>query len=155
MASLDVHSLWSQEKAWKPFELSSSSQVIFSKIPLRNLNFAPDSGLYLFPCRISTNRVLCLLCVCGLLVQVNLCQKLFFLQNMGRTCCVQKLFWMAKTISVHNMFSPCSELGIFMYWTCNSMNNLSSYWVSWCKNKSFWQRFTCIERDCVKQLSGA
>ena len=25
-------------------------------------------------------------------VQVNLCQKLFFLQNMGRTCCVQKLF---------------------------------------------------------------
>ena len=25
-------------------------------------------------------------------LQVNLCQKLFFLQNMGRTCCVQKLF---------------------------------------------------------------
>jgi len=25
-------------------------------------------------------------------IQVNLCQKLFFLQNMGRTCCVQKLF---------------------------------------------------------------
>jgi hypothetical protein len=25
-------------------------------------------------------------------VQVNLCQKLFFLPNMGRTCCVQKLF---------------------------------------------------------------
>ena len=25
------------------------------------------------------------------LVQVNLCQKLFFLQNMGRTSCVQKL----------------------------------------------------------------
>ena len=23
-------------------------------------------------------------------VQVNICQKLFFLQNMGRTCCVQK-----------------------------------------------------------------
>ena len=22
----------------------------------------------------------------------------------------------------------CSELGIFTYWTCNSMNNLSSYW---------------------------
>ena len=30
---------------------------------------------------------------------------------------------MSETISVHNMFSPCSELGIFMY----SMNNLSSY----------------------------
>ena len=25
------------------------------------------------------------------------------------------------------MFSPCTELRIFMYWTCNSMNNLSSY----------------------------
>ena len=25
-------------------------------------------------------------------LQVNLCQKLFFLLNMGRTCCVQKLF---------------------------------------------------------------
>ena len=61
------------------------------------------------------------------LVQVNLCQKLFFLQNMGRTCRVQKLFWMSKTISVHNMFSPGSELEVFLYWTCNSMNNLSSY----------------------------
>ena len=39
-------------------------------------------------------------------IQVNLCQKLFFLQNMGRTCCVQKLFWTSETISVHNMFSP-------------------------------------------------
>ena len=65
-------------------------------------------------------------------VQVNLCQKLFFLhqlthtmttdcslnykfntwkflaQNMGRTCCVQKLFLTFRTISVYKMFSPCS-----------------------------------------------
>ena len=41
-----------------------------------------------------------------LFLQVNICQKLFFLQNMGRTCYVQKLFWMSETISVHNMFSP-------------------------------------------------
>ena len=34
---------------------------------------------------------------------------------------------MSKTISVHNMFSTCSELGVFMYWTCKSMNNPSSY----------------------------
>ena len=40
---------------------------------------------------------------------------------------LHKLFWMSKTISVHNMFSPCSELGIFMHWTCNSMNNLLLY----------------------------
>ena len=26
------------------------------------------------------------------MIQVNLCQKLFFLQNMGSKCCVQKLF---------------------------------------------------------------
>ena len=65
-------------------------------------------------------------------VQVNLCQKLLFLhqlthnmttycslnykfntwkfqaQNMGRTCCVQKLILTFRTIYVHNMFSPCS-----------------------------------------------
>ena len=27
---------------------------------------------------------------------------------MGRTCCAQKLFLTFRTISVHNMFSPCS-----------------------------------------------
>ena len=70
------------------------------------------------------------------LLQVNLCQKHLFLdqlthnmtkdcsliyqfstwklqaQNIGRTCCVQKLFWMSKqkqkTICVHNMFWACS-----------------------------------------------
>ena len=58
-------------------------------------------------------------------VQVNLCQKLLFLhqlthnmttdcslkipsRNLGRTCCVQKLFLTFRTIFVHNMFSPCS-----------------------------------------------
>ena len=35
--------------------------------------------------------------------------------NLGRTFCVQKLFLTFRTIFVHNMFSPCSELGIFMY----------------------------------------
>ena len=46
---------------------------------------------------------------------------------MGRTCCVPKLFWMSETISVHNMLSPRFELGIFMLWTGDSMNNLTSY----------------------------
>ena len=66
------------------------------------------------------------------MVQVNLCQKLFFLQNMGRTCCVQKLFWMSETISVHNMFSS----GLSLEFSCIEL-------VNWWKNKSFWQRFTC------------
>ena len=38
------------------------------------------------------------------LVQVNLCQKLFFLQNMGRTCCVQNC-------------SECQKE--FLYTTCS------------------------------------
>ena len=28
--------------------------------------------------------------------------------NLGRTCCVQKLFLTLRTIFAHNMFSPCS-----------------------------------------------
>merc|ERR1719362_972346 len=61
-------------------------------------------------------------------VQINLCQKLLFLHqlnlnmttnsspnymkipssNLGRACCVQKLFLTFRTIFVHNIFSPCS-----------------------------------------------
>ena len=32
-----------------------------------------------------------------------------------------------KTICVHNMFSKCSELVFFMYWTGKSMSNLLSF----------------------------
>ena len=60
-----------------------------------------------------------------LMLQVNLCQKLFFLQNMGRTCCLQKFFWMSATIYVHNMFSPglslefsCIEQLVIQYTIC-------------------------------------
>ena len=53
---------------------------------------------------------------CHLLVQINLCQKLFFLQNMGRTCCVQKLFWLSETISPGlSLEFPCIEL--LIQWT--------------------------------------
>jgi hypothetical protein len=63
-------------------------------------------------------------------IQVNLCQKLFastnpqfddrlliklqvqFMKipcsNLGRTCCVKKLFLTFRAIFVHNMFSPSS-----------------------------------------------
>ena len=42
--------------------------------------------------------------------------------------CTQIVFVLTfRTIHVHNMFSPCSELGIFIYWACNSKNNLLSY----------------------------
>ena len=67
------------------------------------------------------------------MLQVKLCQKLLFLHqlthntyddrlfielqvqymkipssNLGRTCCVKKLFLTLRTIFVHNMFSLCS-----------------------------------------------
>ena len=55
-------------------------------------------------------------------------------ENMGRTCYLYKLFWVSKqkiiwvlTTYIHNMFWTCSELATFMYWACNSMNNLLSY----------------------------
>ena len=52
-------------------------------------------------------------------------------QNIWRTCCVHKLFWMSKqkqkSICVHNMFSPCSELVVFLYWIGESMNNVLAY----------------------------
>ena len=38
-----------------------------------------------------------------------------------------EFFLTFKTIYVHNMFSPCSELVVFMYWTGKLMNNLLSY----------------------------
>ena len=60
-------------------------------------------------------------------IQVNLCQKLFFLQNMERIYCVQKLFRMSEKISAHNMFSPGLSLEFSCIELCNSMNNLSSY----------------------------
>ena len=61
------------------------------------------------------------------MLQVNLCHKLFFLQKTCRTCCVQK-----NVLNVRNNFCTQHvlsrfELGSFMYWTCNSTNNLSSY----------------------------
>ena len=55
------------------------------------------------------------------------------------------------------MFSPCSELAIFIYWTCNLVNNLWSYLLVSCsKNKSFWQRlFTCITRAYFQTFQGS
>ena len=57
------------------------------------------------------------------MLQVNLCQKLFFLQNMLCT----KIVLNVKNNFCTQHVLPRFELGIFMYWTCNSMNNLSSY----------------------------
>ena len=66
---------------------------------------------------------------CSLIYQFNTWK--LQAQNKGRTCCAHKLFFVFvltfRTIYAHNMFSPCSELVVFMYWTGKSMNNILSY----------------------------
>ena len=44
-----------------------------------------------------------------------------------RNCCVHKLFLFMFLHSQQFMYTTCSELAIFMYWTCNSVNNLLLY----------------------------
>ena len=75
-------------------------------------------------------------------VQVNLCQKLLFLKNMGRTCCVQ-MSEISETISVLNMFSPglslefsCIELVIQWTICCQYEFHLNCLEHSTCI--SFW-----------------
>ena len=56
-------------------------------------------------------------------VQVNLCQNLFFFAEHGENMLCTKI-----VLNVRNQHVlPRFEIGIFMFWTCNSMNNLSSY----------------------------
>ena len=126
--------------------MTTSYEIVLSS-KIRTKSVRSDSFYSLGTTKILTEREEKL----NYVLQVNLCQELLFLhylthsmetycslnykfntwkfqaQNKGRTCCVQKLILTFRTIYVHNMFSPCSELGIFSYWTCNSMNNMSSY----------------------------
>ena len=73
-------------------------------------------------------------------LQVNLFQKLatsaehVVCQNCSECQNKTKI-----TICVHNMLRYC-ELTIFM----NNEQSVVILCVSWCKNKSFWQKFTCI-----------
>ena len=65
---------------------------------------------------------------------------------MEKTCCVHKLFW--KTKKKKNYF--CAHHLLPMFWGCsfhielvNQWTIFVILWVSWSKNKCFWQRFTC------------
>ena len=79
-------------------------------------------------------------------LQVNLFQKLatsaehFVYQNCSE--------WQNKTkttICAHNIFCRHSELTIFI----NNEQFVVIMWVNWCKNMSFWQRFTCTWNQVV------
>ena len=104
-------------------------------------------------------------------IQVNLCQKHLFLDQVtqndkwllidlpvqymktsssehGENMLCAKIVLNAKTkknIWVPIIFSPCSELVVFMYWAGKLMDNLLSYCGLVVAKKSFWQRFTCTE----------
>ena len=104
-------------------------EILQTALPFMNIEIIPSQGQY---CMSSKLFFLLLRLFFSTSIQVNLCQKLLFLhqlthnvktdcllnykfntlksqaQNMGRTCCVQKLFLTFRTISVHKMFSPCS-----------------------------------------------
>ena len=59
-------------------------------------------------------------------LQVNLCQKHLFLHQLthNMTTDFLFLFWHSEQF----MYTTCSELVVFMYWTRNSMNNILSYY---------------------------
>ena len=73
----------------------------------------------------------------------SLSEALLFAEHGENRLCTKIVLNNIRTISVHTMFSlglsfefSCIELVI--QWTI-----VDILWVSWCKNKSFWQRFTC------------
>jgi hypothetical protein len=96
---------------------------------------------------------------------INLFQKHLFLHQLTHnmtTDCLLNYEFSTRKIQVQNMLCTknvfCFDiqnnfctlhvlLVFFLYWTCNSMNNLSSYCeLTEFKNECFWHRFTCITK---------
>ena len=96
---------WAPCISWKIYCKKSSklnlNQNIINKLSYLNAGFRHNHNFHFW-------SYYFLFLHCNISVQVNLCQKLFFLQNMGRTCCVQILVLTFRTIFVHKLFSPCS-----------------------------------------------
>ena len=93
------------KKSSCPFQAGSFWSKFFSKIVFNQLYPIIQVNLYqklLFLHQLSHNMTT----DCPLNYKFNAWK--FLAQNMGRTCCVQKLFLTFRTISVHNMFSHCS-----------------------------------------------
>ena len=59
-------------------------------------------------------------------IQVNLCQKLFFPEYEENTLCTRIVLNVRNNFCTQYVLARF-QLGIFMYWTCKSMNNGSSY----------------------------
>ena len=73
----------------------------------------------------------------------SLSEALLFAEHGENILCTKIVLNVRNNFCAHHVL-PRFELGIFMYWTWNSMNNLSSYCgLVDAKKKSFWQRFAC------------
>ena len=53
-------------------------------------------------------------------------EALIFAEHGGKMLCTKIVLNVRNNFSTQHVL-PRFELGIFMYWTCNSMYNLSSY----------------------------
>ena len=56
----------------------------------------------------------------------SLSEALLFAEHWEIMLCAKIVLNVRNNFCAHHVL-PRFELGIFMYWTCNSMNNLSSY----------------------------
>ena len=72
----------------------------------------------------------------------SLSESLLFAEHGENMLCTKIVLNVRNNFCIQHVL-PRFELGIFMYWTCNSMNNLLSHCGLVSKNKFFRQRFTC------------
>ena len=115
-------------------------------------------GLYIFNIRQSSWKWSKLYCF--QLVQGNLFQKPLLLHelthNVTKNCSLNYEF---STWKLHVVYINCSECQNknkqFVSTTCSFLVHeqyVVILWVSWCKNKCFWQRFTCTSTATFKTM---
>ena len=61
------------------------------------------------------------------------------------TCCVCTSIVFFFCHSEQFVYTTCTDLLLFIYWTCSNSikKSVVIFWVNWCENECFWQRFTC------------
>ena len=112
---------WNFQKPWRCYQFlivifSKKSRSISSSQKAHSKSFKPFEKLNYADCSTGT----------------SLSEALFFAEHGENMLCTETVLNIKNnfcTQHTNNMFSPCSQLGIliFMYWACNSMNNLLSY----------------------------
>ena len=139
----------------------TDSRIGASNTPKNERKLLQISALSYKKCgRIKKDRFFFLKFIFLLYVQVNLCQKLSFLNqlthNMTRDCSLNP----PKNTSLeHVVYKNCFCLFLFwhskqyLYTTCSELVFLGGFneqslvilWVNWLKNESFWLGFTCMK----------